>query len=292
MLKLNLHLFDAEGGAAPSGAGGGESAGAIAEGVDQSMTQQETVSEYDNSQPEKASFSDLLKDADYRKEYDNRVQAAIQQRFKNQADLQGQLDQYAPLMDMLGSKYGVDGKDVKAVIEAVQNDDSYYEEEALEKGLTVEQLKYIKNMERENAQFKAVQEEAQRRQASEQILNKWMTESEELKAIYPNFDLRAETENPATGENFIRMLQNGVPVKTAYQVIHMDEIMGGAMAYTAQQTAQKVTANIQARGMRPAENGKAATARVVATDPARMTKAERDELSRRAQRGERITFNN
>lgn len=295
MLKLNLRLYAEGGAAAPSGgAEGGQSAGAIAEGVDQSTTQQESVSEYDNSQPQeqKASFADLLKDADYRAEYDKRVQAAIQQRFKNQADLQGQLDQYSPLMEMLASKYGVDGSDVKAVLEAVQNDDSYYEDEAMEKGLTVEQLKYIKQVERENAAFKQAQEEVQRRQASEQILNKWMADAEELKQIYPNFDLRSETENPQTGENFIRMLQNGVPVKTAYQVIHMDEIMGGAMAYTAQQTAQKVTQNIQARGMRPAENGRASTARVVATDPARMTKAERDELSRRAQRGERITFNN
>lgn len=294
MLKLNLRLFDEGEGGSPAGSGGAEgtSAGAIAEGVDQSGMQQETVSDYDNGAPSKATFEDLLKDPDYKKAYDSRVQAAVRDRFKNQADLQTQLDEYSPLMDMLGSKYGVDGKDVKAVLEAVQNDDSYYEDEALEKGLTVEQLKEIKRLERENAQFRAAEEEAERRNASQQILNKWMADAEELKKTFPNFDLRTETENPVTGENFIRMLQNGVPVKTAYQVIHMDEIMSGAMAYTAQQTAKKVTDNIQARGMRPAENGRNATARVVSTDPARMTKAEREELSRRAQRGERITFNN
>lgn len=289
MLKLFLRLFDGEGGG--EGGAEGSAPGAIAEGVDQS-TARATITEGGPQESGKASFADLLKDPDYKREYDGRVQAAIQQRFKNQADLQGQLDSYAPLMEMLGSKYGIDGSDVNAVLEAVQNDDSYYEEEAMQQGLTVEQLKYIKKIERETAALKQAQEEAQRRQASEQIYNRWMAEAEDLKRTFPNFDLQAEAENPVTGESFLRMLQNGVPVRTAYQVTHMDEIMSGAMAYTAQQTAKKVTDTIQARGARPAENGRAATARVVSTDPGRMTKAEREELSRRAQRGERITFNN
>lgn len=51
------------------------------------------------------------------------------------------------------------------------------------------------------------------------------------------------------------LLRSGVDARTAYEVVHKDEIIGGAMQYTAQRVQEKVVNDIRARGMRPPENG-------------------------------------
>jgi hypothetical protein len=49
------------------------------------------------------------------------------------------------------------------------------------------------------------------------------------------FDLRTELANPA----FENLIKNNVNIQTAYEVIHKDEIITGAMAATAKQVEQK-----------------------------------------------------
>ncbi|MBR5816558.1 MAG: hypothetical protein IKY38_03925 [Anaerotignum sp.] len=49
--------------------------------------------------------------------------------------------------------------------------------------------------------------------------------------MYPNLNLMEEFGNP----QFVKLLDSGVGVKAAYQAVHFDELMGGALQYTAQQ---------------------------------------------------------
>lgn len=51
---------------------------------------------------------------------------------------------------MLAQKYGVDPGDLEKLSSAIEEDDSYYEDEATRRGLTVQQLKEMKRIEREN----------------------------------------------------------------------------------------------------------------------------------------------
>ena len=44
--------------------------------------------------------------------------------------------------------------DAAALTKAIEEDDSFFEDEALERGIPVEQLKEIRKMERENADLK------------------------------------------------------------------------------------------------------------------------------------------
>ena len=77
-------------------------------------------------------------------------------------------------------------------------------------------------------------------------------------------------------------------MKHAYEVIHMDDIkMGVATA-----TQQAVAADVRANGMRPSENGAAQVNGVVTgkVNPSKMSKADRADMIRRAQRGETITL--
>jgi hypothetical protein len=125
----------------------------------------------------------------------------------------------------------------------------------------------------------------------DQQLATWSRQEEETKQYFPQFDLKDEL-NSETGERFLQMLQSGVDVKTAYQVIHMDELIGGAMAYAANGVRQQTVNNIRARGLRPAENGSGNSSLGINThfDISKSTKAERDEIARRVMRGETVTL--
>ena len=99
-----------------------------------------------------ADFEALI-NGKYKAQYDARFQQGINARHKDYMQNKQQLESLNPMLDMLKEKYGV--SDVKDLQKAIMDDDSYYEEEAMERGLTVEQLKYMKQMEREKKAYKA-----------------------------------------------------------------------------------------------------------------------------------------
>lgn len=247
----------------------------------------------DNNQgakPDKIPYEDLIK-GDYKEEHSQYMEKTIKERLKNQkqteTELRQQLDSFNSVMDMLSAKYGVDAKDIKALSKAIDEDNAYFEKEALEKGVSVEQLKQMRQMEHENSVLRSKMQETMKQDQIRRDIEEWTRQGEELKKIYPSFDFRTESNN----KDFNDLIMRGIPVKTAYEIIHKDEIMGGAMQYTAQQVAQKVTQNIQSRAKRPSENGVSSNNGIVTkTDVHSLTKADRAEIARRAARGERITF--
>ena len=142
-------------------------------------------------------------------------------------------------------------------------------------------------MERENAKLRAAAEERQRVERANQVQARWAQETEALKAVYPTFDFAQEAQN----ERFTKLLTSGVDVRTAYEVCHSDEIISGAMQFTAQRVKEKTVNNIRARGMRPDEGGLGNhPAGDGQTDVTKLTKQQRAELAQRALRGEQITL--
>ena len=83
------------------------------------------------------------------------------------------------------------------------------------------------------------------------ILRGWAIQAREARALYPGLDLAVEAGEP----RFLQLLGAGVDVRTAYEVVHRDEILSGAMQYAARQAARKTAEDIRARGARPLENG-------------------------------------
>ena len=238
-----------------------------------------------------AEFEKLIK-GEYKEQYNQRISETVKSRLKaNQATVD-KYNEASPMFEMLAQKYGVsDASDIKALMKALEEDSSFYEDEALEKGLSVEQLKEIKKMERENASLKREMEQKATQQQAEQIYARWQEESTATKKIYPSFDLNAELSNEQTGEQFKNLLRSNIPVQTAFEVIHKDEIIPAAMQYTAQQVEQKLTNKIISGGMRPAEGGTSNSASaVVKTDVSQLTKADRAEIIRRVRMGEKISF--
>ncbi len=242
----------------------------------------ETVAQTDRN----AEFERLIK-GEYKDLYDARVQDTVQKRLRSSKEITDKYNALTPTLEMLAKKYGVDASDSEALNRAIEEDDSYYEQEALEKGITVQQLKEIRKMERENADLKRQMNEQSRREKAAQDYSRWMEQAKQAKLTYPSLDLNTEAKNP----QFLRLLNSGVDVATAYAVIHKDEIIPAAMQYTAKTVEQKIANKIIAGGARPAENGNSSqSATLTKSDVSQLTKADRAEIMRRVARGEKITF--
>ena len=300
---LNLQLFAEGGGDGGTGATGatGDTASAagmqtkgaksnplanVQYGVQPSGNESPAAKVTEPTEDRNAKFEALIK-GEYKDLYDQRMQDTIQKRLKGTKETVDKYNELAPTLDMLARKYGVDVSDIKALNKAIEEDDSYYEEEALEKGLTVEQLKEIRKMERENAELKRQMEEQNRRDGANKLYSQWMNQANEVKGIYPSFNLEAEMQNP----QFINLLRSNIDVRTAYEVIHKDDIIAGAMQFATKTAEQKLTNKIIANGARPSENGNSSQGgAVVKSDVSQLTKADRAEIIRRIQRGEKISF--
>ena len=233
-----------------------------------------------------AEFERLIK-GEYKDLYDARVQDTVQKRLKNTRETVEKYEALVPTLEMLAKKYNVDAGDAKALSRAIEEDDTYYEQEALEKGITVQQLKEIRKMEKENAELKRQMQEHERQENAGRLYAAWMEQAEQARTVYPSFDLRAEMRNP----RFVDLLRSNVDVRTAYEVLHKDEIIPAAMQFTAKTVEQKLANKIIAGGARPLENGmNAQSSAVVKSDVSQLSKADRQEIIRRVQRGERIRF--
>lgn len=244
--------------------------------------QTETVAQPDRN----AEFEKLIK-GEYKDLYDARVQDTVQKRLKGTKETVDKYNALTPTLELLAKKYGVDAADIDALTKAISDDDAYYEQEAMEKGMTVQQLKEVKKMERENAELKAQMEEAQRQENGKKLYAAWMQQADEAKKVYPSFDLRTEMNN----QKFVDLLRSNIDVRTAYEVVHKDEIIPAAMQFTAKTVEQKLTNKIMANGARPSENGMSSqSAAVTKSDVSKLTKLDIDEVSRRVARGERVTF--
>lgn len=239
------------------------------------------------TQPDRtAEYKKLIK-GDFKDLYDADVQDIVQKRLKGTKEKTDKFDALIPTLETLAKKYGVNVDDIDALNAAIEDDDSYFEEEALEKGVTVQQLKEIRKMEKENAELKRQMQEQTAQQNASKLYSAWMEQAESAKQVYPSFDLRAEMQNP----RFVDLLKSNVDVRTAYEVLHKDEIIPAAMQFTAQKVEQKLANKIIANGARPTENGiNSQAASQVKSDVSQLSKADRAEIARRVARGEKISF--
>lgn len=301
---LNLQLF-ADGGAAAGGDGGtAQGQGVTAEAASQQTKGASLADVKYGIQPEEtapaaevqketaeptdlnAEFEALVK-GKFKAQYDARVQDTIQKRLKGSKETADKLKAVSPILEMMGKKYGVDASDISALTKAIEDDDSYYEAEAMERDMSVSQLKAIKKVERENAQLSRQLKESQDREKADRLHAVWLQQEQAAKQVYPSFNMEAELQNP----EFVNLITNNVDVKTAYEVLHRDEIIPAAMQFAAQAVEQNIAKKIAANGVRPSENGMGSQASaVVKSDVSKLTKMDIDEIARRVARGERVTF--
>ena len=239
--------------------------------------------------PARMSWEEIMEDPEYNKQ----MQAVVQSRLKSAKSAEETLGKLTPALELLARKHNLDptNMDYDALAKAISDDDGYYEDKALEMGVSVETAKKIDQQERDTA--RAQREEAQnlQEQRIRQHIVKLQQQGEAMKKVFPNFDLRRELQNPA----FARMTSPnvGISVEDAYYAVHRNELQTAAMQATAQKTAQKISNSIQAGSRRPVEAGASGQAPSVTTfDYSKASREQREafkkDLRARMARGEKV----
>ena len=227
-----------------------------------------------------ADFEALIR-GEYKEQYNKKVQDTVRRRMKGTQETVDKYHAMVPLMELLGSKYGT--TDIAALTKAVEEDNGLWEQEASERGVSSEQLRQQKKLERDIKLMEQRLAEDSQRQAYQELHR----QTEELKSVYPDFDLDTELQNP----EFSKLLRSGVNPRTAFEVIHMGEIIPAAMQWTAQQTRQQVANAVAANAARPTENGiSSQSASTVKTDVSKLTGAEIRAIREQVMRGEKISL--
>lgn len=284
--------MSAEGGADAGAPQNGEPS---AEETTGEAQQQEEPKQADPAQKRRA-FGQLMQ-GEYAAEFEEAMQRAAQlavQSVQENPAVKG-------LLEALGEAYGIDAgnaENLEALTEAVKSgkvkNDEYYETLAAERGISVKTARELDKMEgelqRANAEKQRAEQmrlAAEHQQRAAAVRAQWEAEAAQLKEKYPAFELDEVLNNPSVAD----MIRRGIGLEAAYRAAYFDQLMEASTARTAQQVEQGVTARIQQRAQRPAENGAhPGGAAEMKVDVAHMTAKQRAELAKRARRGERIVL--
>ena len=212
-----------------------------------------TITEEPKSEeaPKRMTWDEIMADPEYNKE----MQAVMKARIKSEKSAEKALSELAPALEVLARKHNLDMEniDYAALSKAIHDDDAYYEDKALEMGVDLGTAKKIDQDERGTAREEKKKERTLEQQRIISHIKGLEEQGEAMKAVFPNFDLATELQNPA----FARMTSPnvGVSVEDAYYAVHRKEIQTAAMQATAQKTAEHLSNAIQAGSRRPVENG-------------------------------------
>lgn len=315
LLDISLHLFDgaaAAGGAAAPGDGSGAQAGTQAPGssrrgrsggLDNVVYGKQSPTGDAGTEPDekhkndsaagseqgkplsheerRAKYREMIASEEFKDIHTEEFQKAFDRRHRDHKTMQEQFEAQRPVIDSLMAKYKIENGDMGALQKALESDHDLWASVAEENGMTVEQYNEVQRLRRENEAFKAAQKSAEKQEMMRNQLMRWNDEAKEVAAEYPDFDLAKESKDP----EFVKLLQSGVPVRTAYEVRHLTDIKGNV----ARKVEDQVVNGIKTRGARPVENGAVSqSGKVIKADPSKYSRRDRAEIARLVSQGEEI----
>ena len=304
LLPVTLDLFDGEGagaggeGGAQAGETGAQADGQSASGdlstlkfgkTDEGGSPAAGGSTQTPATDPDAEFKALIgKDGKYKDAFEKQFQAVFDRRFKNVKADQERLTKIQPIIDSLASQYGIEDGDPDKLSAALDQDTTFWEEAAEEAGFDdVKQFRQFRQLQAENARFQDAQRQAEAEKQIEQQVQTWAQQAKELQdAGDYQFDPLTELKNP----DMQRLLQAGIPFRTAYESVHMDDIKANIAKAAATSTEKRVIDTVRAKGVRPKENGASGGAGVSfnPADPDTWTDDQFKEVWRRVKAGEEI----
>jgi hypothetical protein len=198
------------------------------------------------------SWDELMRDPYYNAQMRSTVQTRLREAKQSQADMQT----LAPALELLSQKYGVARGDHAALVQAVRNEG-----------------------------------ENQRKQQLQEHLASLEQQAQQLKKSFPDFDLRAQLQDPA----FARLTApgTGLSLEDAYYALNRQQLQGMSMQVAARQTARKLANAVASGSHRPREHGANAQATSLTSFDYRLASREQREALKQqirlaAARGEKI----
>lgn len=247
---------------------------------------------------EQESFDSLI-NGRYKNDFNQRVEGILKKRLAKSKKDTELIDRIGPALQLIGKNYGMDIEDIRkadidALIQAAMNDNRFYEDIAAQMGLSEDQAKRVYQTEQRNKQLEKQEQERNEELEQRQVFANLVKQGDALKQKYPSFDLDREMQN----EEFLKMVIPtskgglGIPMENAFYALHKDEIERGAMQYAVQRTAEQISNSIQAGAARPREAGLSSQVGngSLTVNPRNLSKEQREEIRKRVQRGEKISF--
>lgn len=241
------------------------------------------VTEETKDTAKRLSWDEIMADPEYNGEMQKVVKAA-KEKLKTSAE---GLEKLTPAIQLIAKKYGVDAGDYEAISKAVVDDDAYYEERAMELGVTTDVAKQLDKSEK---MMRAAEEQQQKfinEQKLMEHIGKLNRQAIELQQKYPDFNLGKELNNPT----FARLTAPdlNLPLEDAYELVHREEIKENIRQAALKASIQQVSNAVQSNKNRPNDGvSKSSNASVQTFNYQNATKAQREALKARIRSGEKI----
>ena len=195
----------------------------------------------------KYDWDEVMKDP----EMNRRMQETVKASKKKSQAAEDALAALAPALKAQAQEYGLDPENIDYVALA-KHMSGEYDEKALELGLPRETIVKMDQQQRINEE-----------QLNRQHIMGLIEQGEKMKAVFPNFDLRKEMENP----QFRRLTARGVNVSVddAYHIVHRRELELAQAQIVDKKATERVQNTIRAGQARPDESGASSQASTVTT---------------------------
>jgi hypothetical protein len=209
---------------------------------------------------EKLSYADLIKSDDYRDEHKAYMDKTIGDRLKKYKGLEENYGKAKATLDIVANKYGVNPDDenfLEVLNQKIEEDDSYYENYAMEHDISTEEARKIVTMERKVKQIEAQKQETEKQEQMRQQIMVLRQNAEKTKARFPDFDLDTEMQN----EKFRRLCAvNNGDTTSAYMACHWNEIIPAQVQLASRQAQIQTAQAVASNKARPIENGLSSSA--------------------------------
>ena len=171
-------------------------------------------------------FEQLIK-GKYRDSFKKRTQGIIDKRFAKMKSYENTFRVCAPLFERIARDFpDIAPADTERLVNAFLERDS---ETVREK----EQSELLQSVEEKLKVRKALQ-----------LRERLLRESEELREIYPSFDLLGEL---SSSKQLNELLAAGIPLRRAYECVNLEKIMGSALRYAVARTAGNTAETLRSR---------------------------------------------
>ncbi len=259
---------------------GTEAIASIAAEEGSSVTEQENAVQNDTAVKEgegyEEEFEKLIK-GKYSSAFRKRVQGIIDKRFAKMRAYQNTAEAVSPIIERLGEENPhIDKGDIKALVEAYLSSDKSKAETEKEKEKE-EKLSLVHEAAKQTV----------RKNNSIRLINMLEAEAQQMKEIYPSFDLKAELRS---SPEMCRLIASGVGLRKAYEVCNLDSILGSALSYAVKQAGKKTAEAIKNSGRVTENSLQDRASSVKRTDVKNLTEKEIMKIISEVGRGAKITF--
>ncbi len=202
---------------------------------------------------DEVSYDDFIKL--HKEEHEAYIKKTMGERLKKYKGIEENLGKHKAILDTVAQKYGVSPDDenfLETLSQKVDEDDSYYDNYAMEHDISAQEARRIVTMERKARQFDAQEQERQRQEQMRQHIMVLRQNAEKTKAQFPDFDLETEMQD----ERFRRLCAaNNGDTTAAFMACHYNEILTNTVQRASKKIQEQTAQAVAFNKARPIENG-------------------------------------